>query len=106
MTTKEILQEFKIKYIDNAHTYRDGAKNITDFLVNYFKTMQHIYKSYEPFFKRLYSYDIRIILTPGGFWYYEHNIFYNDISKALDKKIKSILKSFNYKYLYDIKMEV
>lgn len=102
MTKNDILQDCKIKYIDHTYTYNDGAKCITDFFLNYFRVIRGAYKSYHALFKRLYTYDISIMLTPNGFWYYEHNIFYGDITKQLDKKIKSIMKQLNYKYLYDI----
>lgn len=102
MTSKELLQEYKIKYIDNAPTYRDGGKNLENFFLNYFKEMKSNYKSYNQFFKSFYTYGFNIILTPSGLWHYEHDIFYNAISKTLDKKIKSIMKQLNYIYLYDI----
>lgn len=102
MTNTELLQEYKTKYIDNARAYSDGAKNLTEFFYNYFKEVRKTYKSYISYCKTLFTFDINIILTPGGLWYYEHNKYYNTITKQLDKKIKSIMKQLNYKYLYDI----
>lgn len=102
MTKKELLQDYKIKYIDNARPYSDGAVKISNFFYNYFKDVRKLYKCYHQLFKLFNTYDISVILTPGGSWYYEHNLDYCTITKTLDKKIKSILKGFNYKYLYDI----
>lgn len=102
MTDKEILQEYKRKYIDNSWSYNDGAKSLMPFFYKYFIEMAKKYKSYKPLVDRFENDDINIILAPQGVWYYEHNMFYYAITKQLDKKIKSILKSFNYKYLYDI----
>ena len=102
MTNTELLQDYKIKYIDNARIYKNGAKNLTEFFYNYFKEIRKVYKCYHQLFRLLNTYDINIILAPQGVWYYEHNLDYNAITKALDKKIKNILKGFNYRYLYDI----
>lgn len=102
MTKKELLQDYKIKYIENARTYSDGAKKLTEFFYNYFKDVRKIYKTYHSLFTLFNTYDISVILTPWGSWYYEHNLDYCTITKTLDKKIKSIMTELNYKYLYDI----
>lgn len=50
MTKKELLQDYKIKYIENARTYSDGAKKLTEFFYNYFKDVRKIYKTYHSLF--------------------------------------------------------
>lgn len=102
MTSKEILQECKRKYINYAFTFKDGARSLEKFLYYYFKEMGKKYKTYNAFYKVIKEYSITAILTPGGLWYYEHDLGYYKITKAMDKKIKSVMTELNYKYLYDI----
>jgi hypothetical protein len=100
MTKQELLQDYKIKYIDNARPYSDGDKNITRFFYKYFNEMSKKYKTYKPLAERMEHDDFTIILEKRGTWWIESNILHDYLSESFIKKVKHILNKFNYRYLW------